>query len=173
MEIGTWDGRNSERMIREALKYQERVEYFGFDLFEDFYHVNSSGEFSGSKVPPPKKVVKHRLEKTGAQIRLFQGDTRKTLPEVASNLPVMDFVFVDGGHSLDTIRSDWESVKQVMGEDTVVIFDDYWNREDAGCKKIIEEIDRSEFQVEVLPIQDTFKKSWGTLKINFVKVSRK
>lgn len=173
MEIGTWDGRNAKIMIREALKYRDEVHYYGFDLFEDVHALDLGDEFNRSKVPPPERVVENRLRKTGARIHLIKGDTQKTLPENVPHLPVMDLVFIDGGHSLETIRSDWQSVKKLMDGDTVVVFDDYWNREDAGCKKIIEEIDRETFEVEILPVQDTFKKEWGLLKINFVRVSRK
>jgi len=60
-----------------------------------------------------------------------------------------------------------------MGTQTVVIFDDYWNREDAGCKRVIEDIDKTKFEVKILPIQDKFKEEWGTLKINFVQVKSK
>jgi len=173
LEIGTWDGRNAMSMIKKALLFQDQVDYYGFDLFEDFFNNDFNDEFSISKAPPRKSVVKKRLEKTGANIHLFQGDTRIILPEKIPELPCMDFIFIDGGHSVETIRSDWEAVKKLMHQDTIVLFDDYWNRDDAGCKRIIDEMNKSEYQIEILPVQDTFRKEWGRLKINFVKVSKR
>ena len=132
----------------------------------------ASKEFSKSKIPPALEVVRGKLEKTNAEIHLYKGYTEDTLPKVVNELPKADFVFIDGGHSIETIENDWKYVQEVMDEKTIVIFDDYWNREDAGCKKVIEGIDRTKFEVEILPIQDKFEKEWGILEINFVKVKR-
>ena len=124
-------------------------------------------------MPLAKQEVENKLKVTKSKINLFQGDTLKTLPENISQLPKMDFVFLDGGHSLKTIANDWHYVQQLMHDQTVVIFDDYWNREDAGAKPIIDNIDPSKFDVKILKPRDRFEKEWGTLKINFVKVKRK
>ena len=171
MEIGTWNGEHALQMIREAKKnYGRSVEYYGFDLFELLDDKVRSKEHS--KKFSKLKDVTGKLQKTNCQIKLFQGDTKETLPKVAGKLPKMDFIFIDGGHSIETIKNDWEYSQQLMAKRTVVIFDDYWNREDAGCKKVIEKIDRSKFSVEILPMQDKFKETSDILKINFVKVQK-
>jgi hypothetical protein len=85
----------------------------------------------------------------------------------------MDLIFIDGGHSIETISNDWTYARKLMHDHTLVIFDDYWNRDDAGAKPIIERIDVTKYDVQVLPIQDRFKKEWGTLIINFVSVRKK
>lgn len=173
MEIGTWTGIHALEMIKEAKKNYspEKIEYYGFDLFELLDEETSLKEFS---IPPPSlKEIKEKLEKTRAKVYLYQGYTQKTLPELVGKLPKMDFIYIDGGHSLETIKNDWTYAQSFMDENTIVIFDDYWNRDDAGCKKIIESMDKDKFEVEILPIQDKFKRNWGTLTINFVKVMRK
>jgi len=40
-------------------------------------------------------------------------------------------------------------------------------------KTMIEKIDPKKYQVEILPIRDRFKKEWGILSINFVRVTRR
>jgi len=171
MEIGTWDGEHALQMIREAKKFHGRgVEYYGFDLFEFLDERLCLKEFS--KRPPKLKEVARELQKTDCRVRLFRGDTKEVLPKVVEKLPGMDFIFIDGGHSVETIENDWKYAQRLMANHTVVIFDDYWNREDAGCKKVIEEIDRSEFNVEILPIRDRFRGTSGSLRINFVKVQK-
>ena len=173
MEIGVWNGNQSLQMITAAQKYHspEEINYYGFDLFEDLTLEKFKEEVS--KMPLAKQEVENKLKVTKSKINLFQGDTLKTLPENISQLPKMDFVFLDGGHSLKTIANDWHYVQQLMHDQTVVIFDDYWNREDAGAKPIIDNIDPSKFDVKILKPRDRFEKEWGTLKINFVKVKRK
>jgi len=173
MEIGTYTGRHAETMIEEAKKYHpaNEVEYYGFDLFEMLDKDTSAKEIAIQ--PSPLEAVRNKLEKTGARLSLYQGYTKDTLPKVIDALPEMDFIYIDGGHSLETIDNDWKYSQRVMGQDTIVIFDDYWNRDDSGCKKLVSQMDRNKFNVEILPIQDRFKKDWGVLEINFVKVTRK
>jgi len=174
MEIGTWNGSQAINMIETAKKIYPAIdiEYYGFDLFELLDEKTALEELT--KVPPPMKNVKKRLEKTGANIYLFKGDTKETLPKVINDLPKMDLVFIDGGHSIPTIKNDWEQAEKIMDDKTVVIFDDYYhNRNDVGCKKIIEEIDTNLYEVSILPIKDSFKTRWGFLEISFVQVKRR
>jgi len=161
MEIGTWDGEHALQMIEEAKKNftPNEVEYYGFDLFE----LMSSNTYveEVSKKPPDLETIRDKLGKTNAKIGLYKGYTKETLPKVINNLQKMDFIFIDGGHSIETIENDWKYTQQVMDDHTIVIFDDYWNREDAGCKKVVDGIDKTKYEVKILPIQDTFKKEWG------------
>jgi hypothetical protein len=50
----------------------------------------------------------------------------------------MDLIFIDGGHRLETVWSDWLGVQPLLDENTLVRFDDYWNREQAGCKTLVD-----------------------------------
>jgi predicted O-methyltransferase YrrM len=175
MEVGTWNGKRAISMIEEARKNQpiESIHYYGFDLFEEL--SDEEFKYELSKKPPFKAVVLAAIEQTGATVHLYQGNTLKVMPEVVPSLPKMDFVFIDGGHSLDTIRNDWQNTKPVMDENTVVIFDDYWvNREDGGCKPIVDKIDRDKYDVELLKTIDRFNNpDFGKLVIRFAKVTRK
>ena len=175
MEIGTWNGEHSRQMIEQAKTYSSNVEYYGFDLFEASPILEK--ESQGRKGNPPSiQKVQDKLNATGAKITLVKGNTNVTLQE--TSLPVMDFVFIDGGHSLRTIQSDWDNVQKVMGLHTVVIFDDYYQddkegyADENGCKTLIHAIDTDKFSVEILSGADTFKKSWGSVTINLVKVTR-
>lgn len=174
MEIGTWNGRRAEKMILTAAGFRpaSEVEYYGFDLFELMTPEIHKQELS--KKPPTLQEVKSRLEQTGAKIYLFRGFTQETLPAAAGKLPKMDLIFIDGGHSIETITNDWTYARQLMDKKTVVIFDDYYfDRDDVGAKKVVESIDRSEYEVSILPRRDRFLKPWGILSINFVQVQKK
>lgn len=173
MEIGTWNGNHAATMIQSAKKHWSpgEIEYNGFDLYEDLDEETFNKEVS--KRPPSMKKVKEKLKRTGAKIALYKGNTLETLPKMVKKLPKMDFIFIDGGHSIETVNSDWKYSKKLMHENTVVIFDDYWNRDDGGCKRIVDSLDRKDFSVEILPPTDEIKKEWGVLRINFVKVTKK
>ena len=70
MEIGTYKGLHASQMIETANIFHpmDRIEYYGFDLFEDLSDEDFQKEFA--KRPPAYNEVKQRLEKTGAKIHL-------------------------------------------------------------------------------------------------------
>lgn len=174
MEIGVWTGERAKKLISTASKTNDisKVNYYGFDLFETMDDNKFKKELS--KQPPSIDEVKERLSKMGANIHLYKGDTTKILPQVYKSLPKMDLVFIDGGHSLETIKNDWLYSSKLMHEKTVVIFDDYWsNRVDAGAKAIVDAIDCKEYCVSILPVMDSFDvTSFGPLRIKLAKVTK-
>ncbi len=173
LEVGVWNGKRAVEMIQEACSVGSHVEYFGFDLFEDLGVQGYQSELS--KMPPTEEHVRALLEQTSAKITLYRGNTLETLPKAVGSLPSMDFIFIDGGHSVETIASDWKYIQSCMNEKTVVIFDDYWrNREDAGCKAVVDAVDTNLYRVEILPEIDVFNNSdFGRLEISFAKVTKR
>ena len=175
MEIGTWTGKRSLEMIERANRYNDAkdISFYGFDLFELLTDRLNKEEFS--KKPPTMMEVKIRLEKTGANINLFKGFTRETLPRSVSGLPKMDLIFIDGGHKVETIQNDWKYASMLMHEKTEVIFDDYYHKhDDVGCKPVIEAIDRNKYDVQILEPRDRVITPWKKiLEINFVRVTKR
>jgi predicted O-methyltransferase YrrM len=174
MEIGTWNGNTALKMIESASKYRSapNINYYGFDMFENLTEKDYLNEIS--KHPPSLKTVAELLSSTGANIKLYKGNTHDTLPKYLPELPKMDFVFIDGGHSIETIRNDWNQISDHIADNGVVIFDDYWvNKTDHGCKPILDSIDTARFRVELLPILDNYlNKNFGRLSIKLAKVTR-
>mgnify|MGYP001457844067 CR=1 FL=1 len=66
---------------------------------------------------------------------------------------VKDLVFIDGGHSEETVASDWENVKHLLHEKSVVYFDDYPNW---GIGPVVDGIDSGLWDIEVMEIEDEF-----------------
>lgn len=135
LEIGTWNGLRA----RNLLTLCPTAKYYGFDLFEDATAETDKEEFN---VKPHNALedVKNLLSDFDAT--LYKGNTRETLAEFHE--PV-DFVWLDGGHSIETIRSDWENVKRVLAPGAWVFFDDYYtgpiDTEVMGCNAIVRELD--------------------------------
>ena len=70
------------------------------------------------------KSVSKLLKKYSNNIKLIAGDTNKVLKEI--NLQKIDFVFLDGGHSYQTVTSDLSILYESMrGKNKVVLCDDY------------------------------------------------
>jgi predicted O-methyltransferase YrrM len=178
VEIGTWNGVHAEQMIRTAAVHApiRDIRYRGFDLFEDLSEEELARELS--KRPPSYEEVLARLRRTGADVRLFRGNTRVTLPQAADELRQADFVFIDGGHSIETITSDWNAVRDAMRVDAIVVFDDYYvdpgpELLGLGCQTIIAGLDRGTYRVELLEPCDAFAKPWGLLKVRMARVGRR
>ena len=152
VEIGTWNGNRALQMIQQAAKYRpiQDVFYQGFDLFDSMTGEQFRRELS--KQGQPIEVVRKRLEATGAEIELFEGDTKHTLDELID----ADFYFVDGGHSEKTIKNDADYVLDLMKPEAVAIFDDYYHEgkpAGVGCNKVIDSLDRNLYEVTHLPVR--------------------
>lgn len=149
-EIGTWSGTRAIQMLQTAGKYRpmKRIEYQGFDLFDEQTREDFVRELSKSAYPV--EVVRKRIEATGAKIELVIGDTVDTIKQMKP----ADFYFVDGGHSEYTIHNDgWAVLWQLDDFGGVAIFDDYYHSgkpEGMGCNLFIDNLP-PHFEVTHLP----------------------
>lgn len=171
MEIGVWLGDTAVKMIKTAQQHNPQITYLGFDLFENITDEEIILEHSKLRKAIYDEVYE-KLHKTGADIYLYQGYTRNTLPEV-SERPI-DFIFIDGGHSPETIQSDWDNIQKFIGPETIVIFDDYfYDKTDLGCKLLIDSLGQSndnKWKVNLLEPIDHFPKEGWTQHTQMVKV---
>ena len=150
LEIGVFCGVTS-RNICELLKtnFGSDFRYYGLDLF------GSSKSSSVDEIEPkflenqkfsnPLKTIYYNfikkenlnskisvqnfLKKFSQNIELIEGDTRVTLEKVP--LSEIDFVFLDGGHSYDTVLSDLQKLYDNMKNNSRIVCDDF-----AGITKI-------------------------------------
>jgi len=121
VEIGTWNGHNAIRMLQRAAQYRENPYYIGYDLFEEATDETDAEEFN-VKAHIPMETVQSEIKSAcpASEVALVQGNTRETLSEEQGL--IADFVFIDGGHSVETIEHDYNAVKG----SSVIVFDDYY-----------------------------------------------
>jgi len=174
VEIGVYNGRHARQMIRaaSAIWHYSEITYNGFDLFESMTEADYRSEFS--KIPKTTAEVGALLVNTAAEVHLHMGDTRDSLPLALPKIPIIDFVFIDGGHAKDTIAHDWGQVEKAMQPHTVVVFDDYYDNpmDGYGCQELIDGLDRTRYSVEMSEA-DATPQVWGTLYIRMAIVRRK
>tara|TARA_S200000501_G_C20650406_1_gene667197 strand:- start:112 stop:756 length:645 start_codon:yes stop_codon:yes gene_type:complete len=70
-----------------------------------------------------KLSVENFLKNFSNNIHLIKGDTRITLEKVP--LDEIDFVFLDGGHSYETVLSDLKQLHSGMRDKTQIVCDDF------------------------------------------------
>lgn len=151
VEIGTWSGENAIRMIKQAQRHHKKIYYVGYDLFEEATDQTDADELNVKKHYSVAEVEgKIKSACPDANIHLIKGNTRETLKSVAA-----DFVFLDGGHSLQTIGSDHERVSGSY----VIVHDDYYTHDEDGnipdislygCNSLVDSLGNG----WVLPIKD-------------------
>lgn len=148
LETGVCPGAMTLGLIRLAQTFvtdPREISYYGFDIFMD----PPAYELDPTARGVSKETIMSILAPTRVNIMLTAGDTRRTLPQfLAMKPPLMDVIHIDGGHSAETIRSDWESCRKLMHEKSVLVFDDYWDRMDGGAKATVDAIDRDAYSVE-------------------------
>ncbi len=150
LEIGVFCGVTS-RNICELLKtnFGSDFRYYGLDLFGST-KTSSVDEIEpkfleNQKFSNPFKTIYYNfikkenlnskisvqnfLKKFSQNIELIEGDTRVTLDKVP--LSEIDFVFLDGGHSYDTVLSDLQKLYDNMKNNSRIVCDDF-----AGITKI-------------------------------------
>lgn len=154
VEIGTYDGKNAVNMIKHAQQYHKNIQYIGYDLFEDATDETDAREFNVKKhhgMDDVYKLISHHCP--AANINLIKGNTRDTLKSVTA-----DFVFLDGGHSVDTIRSDYGAIKH----SSIIVLDDYYTADESGkvpdicsvgCNELVGDLSNC----RILPVKDRLR----------------
>ena len=142
LEVGTWNGETAAGMIEAAFQNSDEVHYTGIDLFEDATNETDEKEFN-VKAHYSKKAVSLKFEALAKEYEgegkkltyyLIKGDSKDKL-KVLKDKSICglynifpDFVFIDGGHSLETIKSDFNYCKNIP----VIIMDDYYTEDIDG-----------------------------------------
>lgn len=124
IEIGVWNGGRAMRMAEAAFKGgAKNVKYIGFDLFDQATPEINLRELN-AKPNQTLDKVRGRLDwfkasHPGFTFTLVKGNTNKTLAGMEF---LVDFVYIDGGHSVETIANDYAAFKDCP----LVVFDDYY-----------------------------------------------
>lgn len=145
-EIGTHGGKSALQMLDYLLKYDYPVEYTGYDVWDggsvelDKKEDNGKGWRSLSKVQ--KKFADFKKEHNNLNFFLIKGNTHDTLKSPKK----FDFAFIDGGHSYETVKHDYEMLK----ETPVIVLDD---TDLPGPKRLFEELKSDETLIvkEIIP----------------------
>lgn len=167
IEVGTWNGDRAISMATAALGVSKNVFYLGFDLFEDITRGQAKKELhvkpSSSEAAARAKLERFRNKNPGFSFRIHKGDTRLTLPRILpSYAKTMDLAWLDGGHSVDTVESDWRHVYTAIRPGGVILLDDYYSgversfTDKFGCNRLVDRLKSEGFTVAVLSAKDHF-----------------
>ena len=144
LEVGVFCGVTA-RNICELLNknHKDSFSYIGVDLFGN-NKASSDDEIEplflkNQKFSNPFKTLFYNyikkenlnsiesvhklLKKFGDKIKLIQGDTREILENLS--LESIEFVFLDGGHSYETVMNDLNILEKKLRKNAIILCDDY------------------------------------------------
>ena len=156
LEIGVLEGATS-RNVCELLNiiHDGNFNYTGIDLFGEDQKINNRKEYTpiSKKISNPlkwiyfnlilkmspnsKECVEYLLKKFKKSINLYKGYSKNVLSQI--DLTNIDFVFLDGGHSYETVKEDLNILTSNLQRKSIIICDDY-NISHYGVKKAVDEI---------------------------------
>lgn len=131
-EIGVYFGGTFRQMIDHIAKTSKFYKCYGFDLFEDL-QSETFGQSQTHDIQNKWNIlnVAHRdgLEKTLIELgcenfKLIKGSSEKTVAEVQDEF---DLFFIDGNHTYDQAKKDFESAYLKSKKGTVIVFDNSSN----------------------------------------------
>jgi len=143
-EIGTHKGGTAKQFIDLFAPRVKTLTYYGYDIFDaaepdkEFHKKERNGKSPASFNVATNTLNKIKRIHTGLEFKLFKGFTTDTLKPIT-----FDFVYIDGGHSYETVKYDYSMVK----ESKLIVFDDC---KIPGVRKVINEIKESGIDVEMV-----------------------
>tara|TARA_Y100000389_G_C17387472_1_gene477896 strand:- start:93 stop:722 length:630 start_codon:yes stop_codon:yes gene_type:complete len=105
---------------------------FNLILKKDLYSINSIYKF---------------LNKFEDNVHLYKGFSDTELPKVG--LSDIDMIFLDGGHSYETVSSDLSLILKEINKGKIIICDDY-DQTSYGVKKAVDELKNQVSEIKEL-----------------------
>jgi len=157
LEIGVYTGVTALNVCK-LLQFinNNEFKYIGIDLFEDFSKNNFINEVApqsnyskkyfnnpiknfflrliGQELNSFKNVNKF-LNKFSENVMLYKGKSSDVLKKI--DLKSINYIFLDGGHSFETVYSDLNIIYSKANIRTVIFCDDY-NLNNSGVQKAID-----------------------------------
>ena len=119
LEIGAHRGRSIVTVTNILKDKFKHLHVVGYDIFNnespEFHIAEDNGKGAGSFEKCDKALSKIVKRNTNVSYKLVEGYTTNTLKPT-----VVEFAYIDGGHSYETVKWDHEQLKDC----NIIVFDD-------------------------------------------------
>ncbi len=156
LEVGVFQGVTS-RNVCEMLKklHDNNFKYYGVDIFEDSDEKTDLKEstLKSNKISNPFKhlifniilkqnlnsfeSVRKLLKKFESNVFLIKGFSHEAILKI--DISEIEFVFLDGGHSYETVKEDLRLILKDIKKNMIIICDDY-DQVGYGVKRAVDEL---------------------------------
>lgn len=113
-EIGVWDGNNAQ-MLCELLDIEKLYLIDPYDKYNDWDFPNSYGDVSRAEVEAHDKLSEYDF------VTWIRDYSNNAAEEIVGDL---DYVYVDGNHSYEFVKSDLENYYELLSDDGLIAGDD-------------------------------------------------
>lgn len=156
LEVGVFQGVTSRNVCELLNKINKgNFLFYGIDIFESTNNEINNREMTvkHNKISNPIKhllfniILKKNLfsidsiykflGKFKNNVKLYKGLSNSELLKI--DLSAVDMVFLDGGHSYETVREDLSLILKQIKKEKIIICDDY-DQLNYGVKKAVDEI---------------------------------
>jgi len=93
-----------------------------------------------------------------AHIVPIRGFSTEVIDQVAANIKSVDLLFIDGDHSYDGVKADWDAYRGFLQTGSIVVFHD-WGWAEGVKRVVLEEVTSFVSNFDNLP-----NMWWGTIK---------
>jgi len=166
LEVGVFQGVTS-RNVCEKLNVINKGEFsfYGIDIFEETNNVIDNKEMTvkHNRISNPFKhllfnvILKKDLfsidsiykflKKFKSNVYLYKGFSDTALLQI--DLSKIDMIFLDGGHSYETVSSDLSIILKSISKGKIIICDDY-DQVSYGVKKAVDELNGQVSEIKEL-----------------------
>ena len=156
LEVGVFQGVTSRNVCELLNKINKgNFLFYGIDIFESTNNEINNREMTvkHNKISNPIKhllfniILKKNLfsidsiykflGKFKNNVKLYKGLSNSELLKI--DLSAVDMVFLDGGHSYETVREDLSLILKQIKKEKIIICDDY-DQVNYGVKKAVDEL---------------------------------
>ena len=166
LEVGVFQGVTSRNVCEKLYEiHKDDFSFYGIDIFEDTNANIDKLELTTkhNKISNPFKhfifnvILKKNLfsvnsiydflKKFKNNIYLKKGFSEVELLKL--EMSKIDMIFLDGGHSYETVKNDLSIILKNIKKNKIIICDDY-NQVNYGVKKAVDEISKNVSEIKIL-----------------------
>ena len=139
LEVGVFHGVTARNICELLYKiHKNDFKYIGIDLFEESDENKSEVipntlftnplknlyfKYIKKQNPYSKESVEDLLKKFKDNVNLIKGNSNLILKKI--DMSKIDYVFLDGGHTYETVKNDLECCLDVINTNGILMCDDY------------------------------------------------
>jgi hypothetical protein len=166
LEVGVFQGVTSKNVCEKLYEInKENFLFHGIDVFEDTdsNFDNHEKTTKHNRLSNPLKhlifniilkknlfsieSIYHFLKKFKNNVNLYKGFSDTELLKI--NMSKIDMIFLDGGHSYETVKNDLFLILKSIKKNKIIICDDY-DQESYGVKKAVDELSSQVSEIRML-----------------------
>tara|TARA_B100000029_G_scaffold511199_1_gene604565 strand:+ start:1315 stop:1953 length:639 start_codon:yes stop_codon:yes gene_type:complete len=154
LEIGVFHGVTSRNVCEVlSLLHGNAFKFTGIDLFTNDSKLSKNEYIPNTSFSNPLKTIYYKyiirrdpysiqsvnklLKKFEKNVNIIIGNSNEVLKKI--DLTKIEYVFLDGGHSYETVKKDLDILSEVINNNGIILCDDYDLSYAPGVKKAIDE----------------------------------